>query len=275
MAVANGQRHQEGRMISLHPRNNGFSWQNSAPPYQILTPAQGRQYDEQGFFLLEKAFSDAEMDEVAAAIDPFEAQVEAALRTLSGGKLLIAKADAITFTVHLVAKDPALRRFASHKVFQKLCADIMGQPSRLYWDQAVYKKPGNPEEFPWHQDNGYTFTEPQQYLTCWVALVDATVDNGCPWVVPGLHRMGTIAHQKTALGWQCLSKPEAAIPVPAKKGDVVVFSSLTPHRTGPNLTGGVRKSYILQYAPDGATAFPEGAPPARQDDPDRQFMISA
>jgi phytanoyl-CoA hydroxylase len=260
-------------MITLHARNSGFAWQNSAPPYRIMTPAQGEQYDAQGFFLLENAFSAAEMDSVAAAIDPFEAQVEAALRTLPGGRMLIAKADAITFTVHLVAKDPVLRAFAGHPVFQKLCTDIMGAPSRLYWDQAVYKKPGNPEEFPWHQDNGYTFTEPQQYLTCWVALVDATVDNGCPWVVPGVHRMGTIAHEKTELGWQCLSKRADAIPVPAKKGDVVVFSSLTPHRTGPNLTDGVRKSYILQYAPDGAIAYPEGAPPAVQNDPDRQFLI--
>ena len=38
------------------------------------------------------------------------------------------------------------------------------------------------------------------------------------------------------------------------KGGIVVFSSLTPHLTGPNTTDAVRKAYILQYAlPDGAT----------------------
>ena len=37
-----------------------------------------------------------------------------------------------------------------------------------------------------------------------------------------------------------------------RAGDIVVFSSLTPHTTGPNLTGEVRKSYIVQFAPDGA-----------------------
>ena len=56
---------------------------------------------------------------------------------------------------------------------------------RLYWDQAVYKKPDTAAPFPWHQDNGYAYVEPQQYLTCWIALTDATEDNGCPWVVPG------------------------------------------------------------------------------------------
>lgn len=263
-------------MLTPHPRNQSFEWRPTAPPYRILTPAQAAQYDDQGFFLLERAFTAAEMDAVAAAIDPFEQEGEAFLRRQPDGRFLIAKADAITFTVHLVAKSPALKLFSKHKVFQDICHDIMGTRSRLYWDQAVYKKPGNPEEFPWHQDNGYTYTEPQQYLTCWVALNDATEDNGCPWVVPGVHKQGTIAHEATPLGWQCLRNPQGAIAVPAKRGDIVVFSSLTPHRTGPNLTRGVRKSYILQYAPDGAVAYPQGSDTAvPQDDPTRQYLLDA
>ena len=106
------------------------------------------------------------------------------------------------------------------------------------------------------------------------SLNDATVDNGCPWVVPGLHRAGTLQHEATPLGWQCLRNPNGAVPVEARAGDIVVFSSLTPHRTGPNLTGSVRKSYILQYAGDGALAYPadsEGAVP--QDDPVRQYLV--
>jgi phytanoyl-CoA hydroxylase len=59
-------------------------------------------------------------------------------------------------------------------------------------------------------------------------------------------------------------------------GDVVVFSSLTPHRTGPNTTDEVRKAYILQYAPDGARVVAEGDDAAAGrpcDDPDRQFLV--
>jgi hypothetical protein len=52
----------------------------------------------------------------------------------------------------------------------------------------------------------------------------------------------------------------------------VVFSSLTPHRTGPNLSGGVRKSYIVQFAPDGACAI-DGDARVPQDDPLRQFSV--
>jgi ectoine hydroxylase-related dioxygenase (phytanoyl-CoA dioxygenase family) len=140
-----------------------------------------------------------------------------------------------------------------------VCADLIGPDVRLYWDQAVYKKPGTESPFPWHQDNGYAFVEPQQYLTCWVALTDATEDNGCPWVVPGLHRRGTLAHHYSDIGFVCLRDPESAVPVPAAAGSIVVFSSLTPHSTGHNRTGDVRKAYIVQYAPTGAEVIrPDG-----------------
>lgn len=262
-------------MPQLHPDNHSFSWRPSQKPYALLTEEQAASYDEKGYFLFENAFQSEELDRVANAIAPFEAELEAHLRTLEGGRFRIAKADAITFTIHLVGKSETLKAFSRHPVLQGICHDTLGPKARLYWDQAVYKKPGNPEEFPWHQDNGYTFVEPQQYLTCWIPLTDATVENGCPWVVPGLHRQGTFKHEATPLGWQCLENPSEAVPIPAKKGDIVVFSSLTPHRTGPNLTKGVRKAYILQYAPDGAFArMPDSQELTLQNDPVRQYLIS-
>jgi ectoine hydroxylase-related dioxygenase (phytanoyl-CoA dioxygenase family) len=161
-----------------------------------------------------------------------------------------------------------------------LCADLLGPDVNLYWDQAVYKKPEKPRRVPWHQDNGYTYIEPQQYLTVWLALTDATEDNGCPVVAPGVHRMGTLAHTYVEpLGYECFSDPPRSVAAPVAAGGAVVFSSLTPHLTGPNLTDDVRKAYILQYAPAGAETLVgdpgTGSPHARQpcDDPDRQFAV--
>jgi ectoine hydroxylase-related dioxygenase (phytanoyl-CoA dioxygenase family) len=260
---------------TLHPRNKDFSWSTiSTRPRRLVSEAQARQFDEEGYFILANAFSDEEVGAVAAAIDPIEHEAELLLKRDYGGQIKIAKADAITFTLHLVAKSSVLKAFSRHRIFAGLCHDLIGEKSRLYWDQAVYKKPGNPEEFPWHQDNGYTFVEPQQYLTCWVALNDATIDNGCPWVVPGMHRLGTLLHKETPLGQQCLEEPENAVAAPVAKGGVVVFSSLTPHRTGPNLTKGARKSYILQYAADGAVAYsPETGNAITLRNPERQYLI--
>jgi len=192
--------------------------------------------------------------------------------------MFIAKAGAITFTVHPVKGSKVLGQFASHKAICGLAYDLIGPDVRLYWDQAVYKRTQIKQEFPWHQDNGYAFVEPQKYLTCWVALTDATLENGCPWVMPGVHRQGTVKHWLTDLGWQCLKDSGNAVPAPAKAGSIVVFSSLTPHRTGPNLTDEIRKAYILQYAPDGAMKL-EGDQNVRdpvllpQTDPRRQFFI--
>jgi ectoine hydroxylase-related dioxygenase (phytanoyl-CoA dioxygenase family) len=55
-----------------------------------------------------------------------------------------------------------------------------------------------------------------------------------------------------------------AVAAPVAAGGAVVFSSLTPHLTGPNLTDDVRKAYILQYAPTGAAILqgdPSSGPP--------------
>jgi ectoine hydroxylase-related dioxygenase (phytanoyl-CoA dioxygenase family) len=106
-----------------------------------------------------------------------------------------------------------------------------------------------------------------------VALSDATPENGCPWIVPGLHRRGTLRHELTPLGWRCLEAPEGAVPVPVRAGSIAVFSSLTPHRTGPNRTRAVRKAYIVQFAPDGAELLGGDGSRARCDAPDRQFLV--
>jgi ectoine hydroxylase-related dioxygenase (phytanoyl-CoA dioxygenase family) len=264
--------------VQPHPWNTAFDWTTPPPPHRRITEAQAAQWDDDGYFLLEDAIDPVALKEVEAAIDPLEEKMTAWLKTQPGGKVSIADAEAITFTTHLVTRSPVLRDFAANAVFADLCADLIGPDVRLYWDQAVYKKPETPKEFPWHQDNGYTFVEPQQYLTCWVPLVDATVDNGCPWVAPGRHRLGTLAHWMTPVGFQCIDDAPDAVPVEAKAGSVVVFSSLTPHRTGPNVSDSARKAYILQYAPDGAIALrgdPSDAPAARetQDDADRQYPV--
>jgi ectoine hydroxylase-related dioxygenase (phytanoyl-CoA dioxygenase family) len=237
---------------AAHELNTSFIWRAQSGPFRVVTAAQARQYDERGFFVLEDALGAAEVDGLIAAIDPFEARQADALRALEGGRFFIGRADEITFTTHLVLQSPVLQGFTRSPLLTELCADLLGPDVRLYWDQAVYKKPGTESPFPWHQDNGYAFVEPQQYLTCWVALTDATEENGCPWVVPGLHTGGTLAHEYSDIGFVCLRDPADAVAVPVRAGSIVVFSSLTPHSTGPNRTDDVRKAYIVQYAPDGA-----------------------
>jgi phytanoyl-CoA hydroxylase len=251
--------------------NRGFTWTAVRGPFRLISEEQARSFNERGFFVFEDAFDRATIEQVRDAIDPFEAKTEEFLRSRPDRRMFIAEADGISFTVHIVKYSKLIREFSASRVFQDLCFDLIGPDVRLYWDQAVYKKPEYPKPFPWHQDNGYTYIEPQAYLTCWLALNDATIDNGCPWVIPGGHLRGTLAHRASKLGYVCREHDGAdALAVPVGAGSIVVFSSLMPHRTGPNVTSGVRKSYILQYAPDGARVLQTDT---LCDAPDRQYLI--
>ena len=131
-----------------HELNTSFSWADHGGPFRAVAREQANQYDELGYFVLEDALGPAEVDELTSAIDPFEAQHEEALRSMEGGRFFIARADEITFTTHLVLRSALLRSFTSSKLFADLCADLIGPDVRLYWDQAVYKKPGTESPFP-------------------------------------------------------------------------------------------------------------------------------
>ncbi len=267
--------------LPRHPWNESFTWRVGEPPFQQLSEAQVEQFDRDGFVVVPDAFDVDRLARVIAEIDEAIATVDALLEQREDGRLSIAESGAITFAPHLVAGSSPLRRFAVDPFFTGACRDLIGPDVNLYWDQAVYKKHQKPRRFPWHQDNGYSYVEPQQYLTCWLALTDATADNGCPRVWPGVHRLGTLAHTYVdPLGFELEQTPDpddvVVAEVPA--GGVVLFSSLTPHLTGPNHTDEVRKAYILQYAPAGAEVLvgqPPEPPTSGQpaDAPDRQFPV--
>ena len=262
------------RAPRLHPMNQGFVWRDSPRDnLRALTPDQVDAFNTHGFFVYRGAFTPAEIGSVTAAIDPLEQATVAFANSKPGGRFRLTVTESISFTIHIAGQSPVLAAFAQHPVVRGICHDLIGEGVRLYWDQSVYKKTERPQEFPWHQDNGYTFVEPQQYLTLWIPLVDVDEANGCPWIAPGLHRLGTLEHWQGEAGRICLEDAPDAVAAPARAGDIVVFSSLAPHRTGPNLSGQVRKAYILQYAPEGAyVRLPDGTV-VTQDDPARQFRI--
>jgi len=264
--------------LKKHELNREFHWEDHRGPFRLVTPEQARHYDERGFVLFERVFDADTIAALTAELDPLEKQLEDLLAARFGGKMFIAREGEITFTPHIVTRSTKAREFTRCAFFRDLVHDLLGDDVRLYWDQAVYKKPGTLDEFPWHQDNGYTYVEPQQYLTCWVALTDADERNGCPVVLPGFHRQGTWAHETTDLGFDCgVDAGTETVTAPVRAGDVLVFSSLTPHKTGPNFTEDrLRKTYIVQFAPDGAEVVrSEGGKLLRTrcDAPDRQYPI--
>lgn len=243
--------------LTPDPRSHDFLWRDRPETdLRCLTPFQIEQYNREGYLLYRNAVGTAGIAALLGEIDPIESGIRDTLLTLEGDRRFSYAADNMTFARNLHARCKSLREIVSGPFFRALVHDLIGPDVRLYWDQAVYKKPEKGRIFPWHQDNGYTFAEPQAYLTCWLALNDATEANGCPEILPGLHRMGTLIHDSMPDGIEIRGArhPDiegTAVTVPARAGDLVIFSSLTPHRTGANRTDGVRKALIVQFMPDG------------------------
>ena len=114
---------------------------------------------------------------------------------------------------------------------------------------------------PWHQDSGVTLVEADDsdIVTCWMPLVDATVENGCMEVMPGAWKLGDLEHQ--AEGGTTI-RPDllpdiAPRPLPVRKGGIIFMHRYTPHRSTPNYTDTVRWSLDLRYQPTGQ---PTGRP---------------
>src|SRR5436305_8085448 len=99
-------------MPSSHAWNRDFTWEPHTGPLHVVTTEQAKAYDEDGLFVLDDAIDPSTLAVVSAAIGPFEEKTTEFLRTQPDGKLLIAGAEAITFTTHLVTRSPVLRAFA-------------------------------------------------------------------------------------------------------------------------------------------------------------------
>lgn len=214
-----------------------------------LTEEQMKQYKEQGYIVFEHLFNEAEIDVIREHIDRLD---EESARRLSEGRDFISAANEINFTSHLNYQHPDIQRFIADERFIDITTQILGPDIRLYWDQSVYKRPEAKRDFPWHQDNGYVPTEPMEYLTCWLALEDATIENGCIYVQPGTHKLGFVEHVYSEIGFVCYQGEDPGIPVELKKGSMVAFHSLLFHRSTPNQSQTNRKGYVIQYSQVGS-----------------------
>nr|MCW1952275.1 phytanoyl-CoA dioxygenase family protein [Octadecabacter sp.] len=102
----------------------------------------------------------------------------------------------------------------------------------------------------WHQDKGVTLetADETQMLTVWLAITDATVENGCLQVKPGMREEMLPHCTMTQVGIKDRYLPKAdAVPTPVKAGGAVIFHPLTPHASLSNTSDGYRWSFDLRY----------------------------
>ena len=226
-----------------------------------ITKSDVKELDARGVIVLRSVFGPSDMASLAATIERYQ-RIQNEEIARKGGSDGISRANEITFTSHLAEHDPAIMSFCHRNELVDIATALLGGDVDLYWNQAVFKMPEGRKEFPWHQDDGYTPVTPSPYLTLWLALNDATVENGCISVLPGSHKRGLLPHEKTPLGLACHAPddPDQGVPVPLEAGSLAVFWSLTAHKSGANVSSGVRKAYIIQYSKAGLRNLKTGEP---------------
>ena len=204
----------------------------------MITSEQERAFRKEGFFHLGPIFSDTELEEIRKEYD----------RCLTR-PMQLAERDKSPFLYGplLQLQSPVLRRYATSPSLAAVAVDLLGPDIRLYWDQGVFKPVGAESDVPWHQDNGYTPVEPEEYVTFTVAIDATSRDNGCLWIQPGSHLRGVRPHAPDGpFFFRGEAGEDPGVPCEQPEGDVLAFSSLTMHRSGPNTSGRPRRSWIIQ-----------------------------
>ena len=155
--------------------------------------------------------------------------------------------------------DESMRRLLLQPGLGKFVADLAGIDGvRIWHDQALIKEPySNPTAF--HLDVPYWSFTSADAITIWLALDDATVENGCLYYVPGSHLAKKFDNVgiTSRLGSLFEVYPEwadvAPVPCPVSAGGALFHNGLTFHGAGANMTPGRRRAMTCAYMPDGAT----------------------
>jgi hypothetical protein len=129
---------------------------------------------------------------------------------------------------------------------------------KLVLCQGLYKPPRTGGEIAWHQDDYYfEVDKPNAVVSCWVTFDDATIHNGCMWILPGWHdRLRPHEGLETAGYAMASAEEEAAVPVELKAGELMFHHGAAPHRTPANDSDGHRRALAIHYMD--ATARPLG-----------------
>lgn len=145
--------------------------------------------------------------------------------------------------------DGAIDALVNSPNLQKVASWLMEGEARVYLPFTAVKSSGGGGAFHYHQDNQYTRFEGPG-INLWIALMPINEANGCLYMVPHSHFLGTLASVKDAAGKVHESGivPTRSIPVPMQPGDCVAFSRITVHGSGRNDSGEHRVAYAVQYA---------------------------
>jgi phytanoyl-CoA hydroxylase len=159
--------------------------------------------------------------------------------------------------IHLPHKiSPFMRDVAGSRAAVEALTAVIGPNVKMMQSMLFIKSEGKPGQ-AWHQDETHIPTRDRSLLAIWIALDDATTDNGCLWVIPGSHRPGVLYPDReqddprfdcTREAYGFRYREEEAVPVELPAGAALVFDGYLLHRSLPNgARRGTRRALVNHY----------------------------
>ena len=122
-----------------------------------------------------------------------ERQLQVEPKVREGEAVADTYGDSLRKMSHLAFRDEVFEAHARNSKILDAIESLLGPDLKLYQDQLFMKPPKVGSRQPYHQDMPLGFRiDPSDMVSCWAALTDATIENGCLWMLPGTHRFGII-----------------------------------------------------------------------------------
>lgn len=201
------------------------------------------------------------------------------------GKLVKPKALAINKIGHALHDlDPTFRAFSRSPKVCQLVRDLGYRRPLPMQSMYIFKQPGIGGEVVSHQDSSFLHTQPLSVVGLWVALEDATLENGCLWALPGSHKAGLLRRFLRAPDGSVSfdrDMPEVAeegfVPLEVRAGGLVVIHGEVLHMSKENSSPTSRHAYSVHIVEggEGVTWSPDNWLHRRQDLPPEPLFVDA
>jgi ectoine hydroxylase-related dioxygenase (phytanoyl-CoA dioxygenase family) len=239
------------------------TWPDSGRPTGYFTSPVGTPeaefYRENGFLVVEDCFSSVELEALKAETLRICRGELGEIRGLEPSAPGESDDDVMarTLCIHFPDKvSQVMRDEVKHESLVNILQTVIGPDVKCMQSMLFIKSAGKPGQAR-HQDEDYIPTRDRSLTGCWLAMDDATVENGCLWVIPGSHKPGVLWPMKFHddrrfdCSWESYDYPftdDQAVPVEVKAGTVVVFNGYLLHRSLPNKAPtGYRRALVNHY----------------------------
>lgn len=219
-----------------------------------ISDANRQQYIDEGYFILERALTDEQLTVLRDSCDTLIDVMHAEMDRLGTDHIHISHRGERYHIAKQYAHAPGLSEYVFSDLMAEVCRATIGEQAWLFYDQYVVKAADQGISFAWHQDSGYLGFPHRPYVTVWAAVDDMTLENGTTSIL-SFSAAGTrdlVEHIRDEKNGDKVGyfgdEPGLLAVVPA--GSLVVFSSLTFHRSGANTTDRMRRAYVTQYSPE-------------------------